>query len=295
MVAKSQERNGWTDELKNTPNEEQLCGKKYLFSRWSDFSRFIASTQFWIVIAILDHDFGIFFVDCSLFDSTMTMDTISTKTGGGSSTEKDEARKCNFLADKNEDTEATKDKKDEVTMVDVDHSTKPDEDGATTVATVTKSNMTRVVTQVSISESEDDAAAGLGSAFEGATDTTTKGRDDDKDGDFISDDKKREKEFKPHKTVASKKKAKVDTTTTDEEGTGPVVVDDQTTTGDSSDLLLTEDKSLIDVVDLEKLYDFMGQNKNAASKLAGEDLLLLIGYTGVGKFQRFSSFDSKLR
>ena len=30
-VIEGQERNEWTDELENTPNEKQLCGKKSCF------------------------------------------------------------------------------------------------------------------------------------------------------------------------------------------------------------------------------------------------------------------------
>ena len=87
--------------------------------------------------------------------------------------------------------------------------------------------------------------------------------------------KKREKEFQPHKTVASKKKAKVDTTTKDEDDS----LREESTANASS---VVEEKNLQDVIDLEKLYGFMEQNKNAATKLAGKDLMLLIGYTGAG-------------
>ena len=198
------------------------------------------------------------------------MDTFSTTTIG-SPTDKEEARKCN-LADKNKDkNETTKeDKKNEdATMMDVADSIKPN-DGPATASTVTKSNMTRVVTHVSISESEDDCTGAA------------------KDIDLISDDKKREKEYKPHNTLAPKKKAKIESLTGHEENKDSAASTDLTTLAKKPEAPqsvtpLDEDKSLVDVIDLKKLHELMEQNKDAATKLAGKDLLLPIGYTGSGK------------
>ena len=227
------------------------------------------------------------------------MDTFSTTTGD-SPTTKDEARKCN-LADKNkEDNETTRDTKNDETMMDVEDSTKAN------ASTVSKSNMTRVVTQVSISESEDDGTGGAGrSGDDDGTGGAGRSGDDDsssttnnktttataeEDGttgvDSSVGDKKREKEYKPHTTAVSKKKAKVAGTTKDGEAG---LINEETKASDSTDReepnaegLLVEDENLKDVLNLNKLYDFMKQNKNAAMKLADKDLLLLIGYTGAG-------------
>ena len=215
------------------------------------------------------------------------MDTFSTTTGD-SPTTKDEARKCN-LADKNkEDNETTRDTKNDETMMDVEDSTKAN------ASTVSKSNMTRVVTQVSISESEDDGTGGAGRSGDDDSSSTTNNKTTtataEEDGttgvDSSVGDKKREKEYKPHTTAVSKKKAKVAGTTKDGEAG---LINEETKASDSTDReepnaegLLVEDENLKDVLNLNKLYDFMKQNKNAAMKLADKDLLLLIGYTGAG-------------
>jgi len=89
-------------------------------------------------------------------------------------------------------------------------------------------------------------------------------------------DKKREKEFKPHTTTASKKKSKLN----DDGGDQPAVKE---LAEPNAAIPLCDDENLKDVLDLPKLYGFMDQNKNASEKLAGKDLLLLIGYTGAGK------------